>query len=166
MVKIMTRTGCSNKTKTKNGLLLITTITINTYVEAVKKDIKQSETVPPRKIRSNLSKDEKVALKNLSKQDGIIITNADKVDAVVIMDVNDYIREAKRQLNDPRNYKVIAKDPTTTNSDLINQTIDRFTKEQMINDNANRPHNLLCFISFLTASMYSPVPNNRRGWNN
>ena len=109
--------------------------TINTYVEAVKKDIEQSKTVPPKKIRSNLSKDEKVALKDLSKRDDIIITNADKGGAVVIMDVNDYIREAKRQLNEPRNYKVLAKDPTTTNNDLINQTIDRFTKEQLINEN-------------------------------
>ena len=40
--------------------------------------------------------------------------------AVVIMDVNDYIRETKRLLNDPRNCKVIAKDPVTTNNDLIN----------------------------------------------
>ena len=76
--------------------------TTNTYIEAVKKDIKQSKTVPPRKIRSNFSKDEKVALKDLSKWDDII-TNADKGGAVVTMDVNDYIREAKYQLNDPRN---------------------------------------------------------------
>ena len=109
--------------------------TTNTYVEVVKKDIEQSKTVTPRKIRPNLSKDEKVALKDLSKRDDIIITNADKGGAVVIMDVNDYIREAKRQLNDTRNYKVLAKDPTTTNSDLINQTNDRFTKEQLLNDN-------------------------------
>ena len=34
------------------------------------------------------------------------------------MDVNDYIREAKRQLNEPRNYKVLAKDPTKTNNNL------------------------------------------------
>ena len=73
-------------------------------------------------------------LKDLSKRDGIIITNADKGGAVFIMDINDYIRVAKRQLNGPRNYKVLAKDPTTTNNDLINQTIDRFTKEQLIND--------------------------------
>ena len=52
--------------------------------------------------------------------------------AVVIMDVNDYIREAK--LNDPRNYKVLAKDLTTTNNDLINQAIDRFTKGQLIDE--------------------------------
>ena len=51
------------------------------------------------------------------------------------MDVNDYIREAKRQLNDSKNYKVLAKDPKTINNDLVNQTIDRFTKEQLINEN-------------------------------
>ena len=50
------------------------------------------------------------------------------------MDVNDYIREAKRQLNRPRNYKVLTKDPATTNNDLTNQTVDRFPKEQLIND--------------------------------
>ena len=49
---------------------------------------------------------------------------------MVIIDVNDYIREDQRQLNDPMNYKVLAKDPTTTNNNLINQT-----KEQLINDN-------------------------------
>ena len=76
-----------------------------------------------KKIRSNFSKDEKVALKDLSKRADIIITNAD-----------DYIREANHQLNDPRNYKVLAKDPTTTSNDLTNQTIDRFTK-QLINEN-------------------------------
>ena len=53
---------------------------------------------------------------------------------MVIIDVNDYIREAKGQLNDPRNYQVFAKDPTTTNNDLINKTIDRFTKKQLINE--------------------------------
>ena len=53
---------------------------------------------------------------------------------MVTTDVNDYIREAKRQLNDSKNYKILAKDPITTNDDLVNQTIDRFTKEQLINE--------------------------------
>ena len=39
------------------------------------------------------------------------------------------------KLNDPRNCKVLAKDPTRTNNNLTNQTVDRFTKEQLINDN-------------------------------
>ena len=68
-------------------------------------------------------------MKNLSKRDDIIITNADKGGTVVIMDVNDYITEAKCRLNDLKNYEILAKDPTTTNKDLVNQTIDRFTKE-------------------------------------
>ena len=51
------------------------------------------------------------------------------------MDVNDYIREVKRQLNDSKKYKVLVKDPTTTNNNLVNQAIDRFTKEQVINEN-------------------------------
>ena len=109
--------------------------TINTYAEAVKKHIDQSKTVTPRKIRSDLSKDEKVALKDLSKQDDIFITNADKIAAVDIMDVNNYVRKAKRQLNDSKNYKVLAKDPTTSNNDLVNQTMIRFKEEQLINGN-------------------------------
>ena len=71
-----------------------------------------------REIRPN--SDEKVALKGVSKRDDIIITNADKGGVVVIMDLNNYIREAKRQQNDLENYKVLAKDPTTTNNDLVN----------------------------------------------
>ena len=51
------------------------------------------------------------------------------------MDINDYVREAKRQLNDSKNYKVLAKDLAATNNDLVNQTIDRFIKEKLINEN-------------------------------
>ena len=49
-----------------------------------------------------------------------LITNEDKGGVVVIMDLNNYIREAKRQQNDSKNYKVLAKDPATTNNDLAN----------------------------------------------
>ena len=134
--------------------------TINTYVEAVKKDIEQSKTVTPRKIRPNLSKDEKVALKDLSKPDDIIITKVDKGGAVVIMGIIDYIMKAKHQLNDSKNYKVLAKDPTTTNDNLINQTIDRFTKEQLINENTA---NILKNISPRTPQFYISSKIDKKG---
>ena len=51
------------------------------------------------------------------------------------MDVNDNVTEAKPQLNDSKNYTVLAKDRTTTNNGLLNQTIDRVKKEQLINEN-------------------------------
>ena len=119
IMKMIMRADCSNKIKTKIGLLQITIIRY-TYVQAVKKDIEQSKTVIPRKIRLSLSKDEKVPLKDQSKRDDIFITKADKGGAVVIMGINYFIREVKRQLNDLKNYKVLAKDPTTTNNNLVN----------------------------------------------
>ena len=63
-----------------------------------------------------------------------MITNVDEGNAEVIMEVNDYVREANCKLNDSKNYKVLAKDPTTTNNNLLNQTIDIFKKEQLINE--------------------------------
>ena len=53
------------------------------------------------------------------------------------MGVNDYIREAKRQLNASKNYKVFftnyklqsAKGPTATNNNLVNRTIDGLKKD-------------------------------------
>ena len=111
------------KQKKKNGLLLITTY--NNYIRrSSQKRYQAKKKSSTKKIKSNLHKDKKVSLNDLSKPDDIIITNAD-----------DYIRKAKRLLNDPRNYKVLAKDLTTTNNGLINQAIDRFTKEQLINEN-------------------------------
>ena len=59
----------------------------------------------------------------------------DKGGVVVIMNADDYIREAKGQLNNTSNYNGLAQNPTTTNNDLINQVNDRFTKEQLINEN-------------------------------
>ena len=49
--------------------------------------------------KSNLTKDETDPLQQLSQRDDIIITKADKGETVVIIDVDGYIHEANRQLN-------------------------------------------------------------------
>ena len=46
----------------------------------------------------------------------IIITNTDKGGAIVIMDIDKYISEAQRQLNDKNNYKKLQTDPTLQHS--------------------------------------------------
>ena len=61
-------------------------------------------------------------MKELSDHTDIIITKADKGGAVVIMNVKDYINEAHRQLNNKDDYKILNKDPTTTNAKLDQQT--------------------------------------------
>ena len=81
---------------------------------------------------NNLSKGERIAMKVLSDHTDIIITKADKGGAVVFMDVKNYINEAHRQLNNKDHYKILNKDPTTTNAKLVNDTIQRFKKEKLL----------------------------------
>ena len=71
-------------------------------------------------------------MEELAKRKDIIITNADKGGAVVIMDVEKYINEANRQLSDERNYKKLQEDTTLQHSNSVNDTIDRFKKENLI----------------------------------
>ena len=82
--------------------------------------------------KPNLSKGEQKAMEELPKRKDIIITNADKGGAVVIMDVEKYIKEANRQLSDKRNYKTLQEDPTLQHNNLVNDTIDRFKKENLL----------------------------------
>lgn len=51
----------------------------------------------------------------------MIINTADEGVAVVIQDVEDYFKEAKRQLNDKEYFKMLDSGPTKT---LVDQTID------------------------------------------
>ena len=82
--------------------------------------------------KPNLSKGEQKVIEELAKRKDIIITNLDKGGAVVIMDVEKYIEEANRQLSDKRNYKTLQEDPTLQHSNLVNDTIDRFQKENLL----------------------------------
>ena len=48
------------------------------------------------------------------------------------MDVEKYINEANRQLSDKHNYKKLQEDPMLQHSNLVNDTIDRFKKENLL----------------------------------
>ena len=48
------------------------------------------------------------------------------------MDLEKYINEANRQLSDKRNYNKLQEDPTLQHSNLVNDTIDRFQKENLL----------------------------------
>ena len=87
-----------------------------------------------RNRQNNLSKEERDALSELKRRDDLIITKADKGGAVVIMDVKDYISEANRQLEDTTFYKKLKENPTTIHGERINNTIDRFKTEGLLNE--------------------------------
>ena len=82
--------------------------------------------------RKNLSKKEEIALENLRSRDDIIVTNADKGGAVVINDVNQYIKEAERQLLDRNFYKKVTTNPTSIHAALVNNAIDQLKNRNLI----------------------------------
>ena len=71
-------------------------------------------------------------MEELAKRKDIFITNADKGGAVVIMDVEKYINEANRQLSDKSSYKKLQEDPTLQHSNLVNDTMNRFKKRNLL----------------------------------
>lgn len=108
--------------------------TISTFLESFTKEVNESiHSNEPRKA-CNLNKHEIKALSDLMNRNDIIICNADKGGATVIMDVNDYIKEANRQLNDETHYKKLQSDPTSTHLNLINDTIERFKKDKLLSE--------------------------------
>ena len=80
----------------------------------------------------NLTNGEQKTPKELSKRDDIIIINADKGGAIIIMDIEKYISEAQRQLNDKNNYKKLQTNPTLQHNKLVNDTVERFKKDKSI----------------------------------
>ena len=64
-------------------------------------------------------------MEDLSIRDDIIITKTDKGGAVVILDVDDYINEANRQLNNKEFYKEVQNDPTELNRKKVNAIKER-----------------------------------------
>ena len=105
-----------------------------TYIEATQRELEKEQTKMKEKPYNNLTKNERTSMEELSEREDIIITKADKGGAVVIMDVKDYIKEAARQLNNTENYRKLQEDPTATNMKLVNDTIERFKKQKLINE--------------------------------
>ena len=104
--------------------------TVNTCCEAVMKETEHKS--KDDKSSQNLTNDEIKALKELETRDDIAITKADKGGAVVIMDVDGYIKEAIRQLENEESYKKLPNDLTKVHADRVNKTIERFKNEGLI----------------------------------
>ena len=107
---------------------------VKTFIESLKDDMNSTTTTNSCQphTRSNLTKGEIDSLYELKNRDDIIVTKADKGGAVVIMNVDDYIKEANRQLNNTEFYTKLITNPTTTNYDIVNNTIQTFVKEKLL----------------------------------
>ena len=105
---------------------------VSTFIDLAQNDLNKEKKKKIKNPKPNLSKGEQKAMEELAKRKGIIITNAEKGGAVVIIDVEKYIKEATRQLSDKGNYQKLQEDPTLQHSNLVNDTIDGFKKENLL----------------------------------
>ena len=74
-------------------------------MEAARNEINNEIEKPKRPNYSNLFVKEQKTLQKLQSRDSIVITEADKGDAVVMLDVEDYLKEAERQLHNTETIK-------------------------------------------------------------
>ena len=85
---------------------------------------------------SNLSSEERVALKNLSKRKDIVKA-ADKGGASVVWRADLYQKEALRQLSDTSFYAKVDKDLTSTNQQIVKSTINDLIVKRELPATAN-----------------------------
>ena len=97
---------------------------LNTYIDKLRQEISDETLHNLRSPRNNLTKRERAALFRLSNNTDIIIKPADKGGATVIMNAKDYVKEAKRQLDNEEYYKRVGRDLTLEHEQLINQCLD------------------------------------------
>ena len=78
---------------------------IDTFMEAAHNEINNEIEKTKRPNYSNSFVKEQKTLQKLQSRDSIVITEADKGDAVVMLDVEDYLKEAERQLHNTETIK-------------------------------------------------------------
>ena len=103
-------------------------------MEGFNKELQIEEKIEKAIPRSNLTKNETDALQQLSQRNDIIIKKADKGGVAVITDVDYYIRESNQQLNNTDFYKKIPNDPTKSKRNKVNNTINEFKLQRILDD--------------------------------
>ena len=112
---------------------------VEKYIEATKNTLETEEQNNNRsKYYNNLTKGKRKALKELADRNDIIIRKAENGVAIVIKAVEDYLKEAKHQLNNKEAYKKLQYNPTQTHTGLVNDTITRFKNDKVITENITK----------------------------
>ena len=84
--------------------------------------------------KSNLTNEEKKAMKELRKDENIVILPADKGKCIVVMDRTEYIRKMEEKLKDETTYKQIYEDPTYKIRDKLTTQLQTIKEENEITE--------------------------------
>ncbi|XP_070573541.1 uncharacterized protein [Ptychodera flava] len=85
------------------------------------------------KVKDNLTKSERTALKSITSRNDWVIKPADKGSAIVIMDKEHYITEANKILDNKEHYKRLKSDPTNKINTAIKAAINDEYQQGNIN---------------------------------
>ena len=106
--------------------------TVETFIEAVNKNIVKRFSDTKKLTKNNLTDTDKNAIAYFSKRNDLVLTKADKGGATVILDVKDYTVKANEQLQDNSFYQKLNVHPTVKHSDIVNSAIESFRKQELL----------------------------------
>ena len=82
--------------------------------------------------RNYFSESDKAAIDYFTKREDIVITETDKGGPTAIMDEDECISKANQQLTDGNFHRKLNEDPTRKYSDIVNNTIKSFKKQELL----------------------------------
>ena len=106
-------------------------VTLETYLEEVKKQIAELKITRPKR---NLSRRERKALCTLKHNKDLNFKKADKGSTLVVMDKQDKIQEGQIQLNDLDNYKPLDKPIVQATHTKVSRLISELCSNDYIDD--------------------------------
>ena len=106
--------------------------TIETFVEAVENNVENILQEKKKLPRNYFSESDKAAIDYFTKREEIVITKTDKGGPTAIMDVDECISKANQQLTDGNFHRKLNEDPTRKYSDIVNNTIKSFKKQELL----------------------------------
>lgn len=115
-----------------NSINEIENNTVN-LIRGANKITRNNEIYIKLKDKPNLSVNELASLNKLRSNKNIIIKSADKGGATVIMDLDNYILEADRQLNDSNYYRILDEPIYMNNIPGIRAVLEKMKKDGFIN---------------------------------
>ena len=118
---LLTSSECINEEFKKNEL----DSSSNSLVKHFDKAIKNCD-------KNNLTRQERESLKELKQNKNIIIKPADKGGATVVMDVEVYVKEVERQLNNSKYYTEITESLAPQNVREIKKILDKIYSKKLI----------------------------------
>ena len=98
------------------------------FIEKIEKDLFNPENVL--KVRHNLSKDEKAALKDIRNQDKNVVIVQDKGSSFVVLDNEDYVKKVEHQIS----FQRLEYDPTKSFDVKVNTWVEKWSQMNILDE--------------------------------